>query len=62
MAESVILESTEESVLDVLPHLDVDDKDSLTFSASNSHELLVDVSEVMLTYLFSLTSIYSTHM
>jgi len=47
MAESVILESTEESELDVLQQLYVDDKDTLTFSASNSHELLVDVSEVM---------------
>jgi len=41
-----VLESTEESELDVLPQLDDNDKDTLAFSASNSHELLVDVSEV----------------
>jgi len=46
MADSDVLENTEESELDVLPQLDDDDKDPLPFSASNSHELLVDVSEV----------------
>jgi len=45
MANSVVLECTEESEL-VLPHLDVDDKDTLTFSTSSSQKLLVDVSEV----------------
>jgi len=54
MADSGILESTEESELDVLPKLDSDDKDTLTFSTSHSHELLVDVNEVVLGSLFSL--------
>jgi len=48
MADSEVLESTEESELDVLPDLDDDDddddRDTLTFSTNNSHELLVDVS------------------
>jgi len=46
MADSDVLESTEESELGVLPQLDDDDKDTLPFSARSSHELLVDVSEV----------------
>ena len=46
MADSDVLESMDESKLDVLPQLDDDAKDTLTFSVSNSHELLVDVSEV----------------
>jgi len=46
MADSDVLESTEESELDILPRLDDDDKDTLAFSTSSSRELLVDVSEV----------------
>jgi len=46
MADSDVLERTKESELDVLQQLDDDDKDTITFSASNSHELLVDVNEV----------------
>jgi len=46
MADSCVLECTDESELDVLQHLDDDDKDTLTFSTNNSHELLVDVVEV----------------
>jgi len=46
MDDSVVLESTEESELDILPHLDDGDKDTLTFSTSNPDKLLVDVTEV----------------
>jgi len=46
MADTDVLESTAESELDVLPHLEDSEKDALSFSASNSHELLDDVSEV----------------
>ena len=46
MADSGVLGIEEDSELVVLSQLDDDDKDTLTFSTSNSHELLVDVNEV----------------
>jgi len=52
MADSDVLEITEESELVVLPQLDDDEKDTLTFAASDSQELLVDVNEVGLSHLF----------
>jgi len=61
MADSGVLEGSEESELDVLPHFQEDDKGSLTFSASNSHELLVDVNEVGLSLLFSFTNFVVIH-